>query len=133
MLGLDKPPSPDMWVNHCIRVLEGAHRLYAEGLGILIRSLADVRAVVMNFRLNLSTIVSNSIPDRECIRVVIRRHLAKILKYSDPETDFLELVKSLNDVGLGGEKYVSGLSTLVHSSSISVPGTAYLISLAPIH
>lgn len=111
MLDPDETPSPDTWAKKCIQILKCAHRLYAEGLGILIRSLTDAPAVVKNFRLNLSTIVSNSISDRSCIRAVIRRHVSRILNDSEPEADFLGLVKSLSDVGLGGEKYVCGLSS----------------------
>ena len=101
------PKNPEVWVKACIHILEGAHRLYFEGLGVLIRPLKDARAVVKNFRLNLSTVVSNSIPDREAIRLVVKLHVSAILNQSVVESDFLGLVKSLNSVGLGGEKYVS--------------------------
>jgi hypothetical protein len=101
------PKNPEVWVKACVHILEGAHRLYFEGLGLLVGPLKDARAVVKNFRLNLSTVVSNSITDREAIRLVVKQHVSAILSRSVVESDFLELVKSLNSVGLGGEKYVS--------------------------
>ena len=100
---------PELCVDSCIQVLEGAYKLYYEGLDTLIQPIRDARRIVRNFRLNLTTIVSNSVPDREPIRLVVRKHVVGILDASEAEFDFLGLVKSLNDVGLGGEKYVSDL------------------------
>lgn len=96
------------WVAQCVHILEGAYMRYFEGLGMLLRSAHDARTVHRNFRLNLSTVVSNSIPDRSDILETVRKHVSKILapNSSVPEGDFLRLVRSLSDVGLGGEKYV---------------------------
>jgi anaphase-promoting complex subunit 2 len=97
---------PKTRVIQCVRILEGAHRLYFEGLGMLTRTMEDVRIMRKNFRLNLSTIVSNSIPDRTAIKEVIRRHVSAVLSphCPVPENDLLGLVRSLANVGLGGEK-----------------------------
>jgi anaphase-promoting complex subunit 2 len=112
---LQKTQSPSQknigaWVTSCALYLQGAYSLYFEGLRILIRPLNNPAWVVKNFRLNLSTVVSNSIPDRAAIKWLVRQTVYSILNKTDAnadaqmQTDFLALVKSLNDVGLGGEK-----------------------------
>jgi hypothetical protein len=102
---------PTIEISRVISILEGAHRLYFERLGLILKRM-DIHdearaAAVRNFRLNLSTVVSNSIPDRTAIKVVVRKHVSAILNRSAPENDLLVLVRSLCNVGLGGEKYVS--------------------------
>ena len=103
------PASPELSVKSCLQTLQRAYKLYHEGLGRLIKPIKDARTIVRNFRLNLSTVVSNSIPDRHFIKIVVKKHVTEILDHSEAEDCFLGLVRSLNDVGLGGEKYVLGL------------------------
>ena len=110
-------------ISRLIRILDGAHRLYFDRLGLILKCIdsQDVRtAAVRNFRLNLSTVVSNSIPDRSAIKSVVRKHVSAILNRSAPENDLLLLVRSLCGVGLGGEKYasVSNCSSIFNDSGI---------------
>jgi hypothetical protein len=105
---------PTIEISRVIQVLEGAHRLYFDRFGLILKRMNiqdDARtAAVRNFRLNLSTVVSNSIPDRSAIKTVVRRHVSVILNRSTPENDLLVLIRSLCNVGLGGEKYESRLN-----------------------
>jgi hypothetical protein len=110
-------------ISRLIRILDGAHRLYFDRLGLILKCIdsQDVRtAAVRNFRLNLSTVVSKSIPDRSAIKSVVRKHVSAILNRSAPENDLLLLVRSLCSVGLGGEKYasVSNCSSIFNDSRI---------------
>ncbi|KAG0651002.1 Anaphase-promoting complex subunit 2 [Hyphodiscus hymeniophilus] len=95
----------DAWVRSCIQILECAHKLYYAGLYILIKPMRDAVGIGNNFRLNLSTVVSNSIPDREAVKRVVKKHVSAILEGAEVEDGFLGLVKSLVRVGLGGEKF----------------------------
>lgn len=104
-LSPNKPLSPESWVRSCIQVLEATHNLYADGLRILLAPVSDKRSVINAFRLNLSTIVSNSISDRSAIRALVMEQVGKILKFSEPENELLGLVKALRDVSLGDERY----------------------------
>lgn len=103
---------PTIEISRVIHVLEGAHRLYFDRFGLILKLVNiqdDARAAAArNFRLNLSTVVSNSVPDRSAIKTVVRMHVSTILNRSAPENDLLMLIRSLCNVGLGGEKYVSG-------------------------
>jgi hypothetical protein len=100
---------PSTQIPRLAHILEGAHRLYFDRLGLILKRIPENgrTAAIRNFRLNLSTVVSNSIPDRSAIKSVIRKHVSAILNHSAPEKDLLVLVRSLCSVGLGGEKSVS--------------------------
>jgi uncharacterized protein YfbU (UPF0304 family) len=104
---IQRVPGDDL--SRLVHILEGAHRLYFDRLSHIFKGVPEdaCHAAVKNFHLNLSTVVSNSIPDRSAIKAIIRKNVFAILNRSAPENDLLAMIRSLCSVGLGGEKYVS--------------------------
>jgi anaphase-promoting complex subunit 2 len=121
--------NPEAVLPNYVKVLQRAHRIYLHGLSFIVNQLDDLKpgtshSRILAFRRDLHALVSNSISSRisGIVKAILSESISTVLgipselplekkrvtqsaaERSKVHNELLNLVESLHDIGLGGEK-----------------------------